>query len=62
MANIMKDEMKQLNYEDVAALVTTGAAAGIAVTKITGHSKILGAVAGVGISLLFYGMMKRYKR
>lgn len=62
MANIMKDEMKQLNYEDVAALVTTGAAAGIAVTKITGHSKTLGAVAGVGISLLFYGMMKRYKR
>lgn len=54
--------MKQLNYEDVAALVTTGAAAGIAVTKITGHSKTLGAVAGVGISLLLYGMMKRYKR
>lgn len=62
MENIIKSEMQQLNYEDVAALVTTGAAAGIAVTKITGHSKTMGAVAGVALSLLFYGIMKRYKR
>lgn len=59
MENIMKQEMQQLNYEDVAALVTTGAAAGIAVTKITGHSKTLGAIAGVGLSMLFYGILKK---
>lgn len=59
MANIVKEEMKQLNYEDVAALVTTGAAAGIAVTKVTGHSKTLGAVVGVGISLVLYGILKK---
>lgn len=60
MAYLEEKEMKQLNYEDVAALVTTGAAAGIAVTNITGHSKKLGAVAGVGLSLLFYGILKKY--
>jgi hypothetical protein len=61
MENIVKQELRSLNYEDVAALVTTGAAAGIAVTKITGHSKTLGAVAGVGISLLLYGILNRKK-
>lgn len=60
MGNIVKTKNQQLNYEDVAALVTTGAAAGIAVTNITGHSKKLGAVAGVGLSLLFYGILKKY--
>lgn len=55
----MKQEMQQLNYEDVAALVTTGATAGIAVTKITGHSKTMGAAVGVGLSMLFYGILKR---
>ena len=59
MGNIVKSEMQQLNYEDIAALVTTGAAAGIAVTKITGHSKTLGAIAGVGLSVLAYGLLKR---
>lgn len=59
MKNVIKQEMQQLNYEDIAALVTTGAAAGIAVTKITGHSKSLGAVVGVGLSMLFYGILKR---
>lgn len=60
MGNIVNTKNQQLNYEDVAALVTTGAAAGIAVTNITGHSKKLGAVAGVGLSLLFYGILKKY--
>lgn len=55
-------QLRNLNYEDVAALVTTGAAAGIAVTKITGHSKALGAATGVGISLLLYGLLKRYRK
>lgn len=60
MKNVMKQEVQQLNYEDVAALVTTGAAAGIAVTKITGHSKTMGAAVGVGLSILFYGLLKKY--
>ncbi len=62
MKNVIKQEVQQLNYEDVAALVTTGAAAGIAVTKITGHSKTLGAVAGVGLSLLFYGILNKMRK
>lgn len=62
MKNVIKQEVQQLNYEDVAALVTTSAAAGIAVTKITGHSKTLGAVAGVGLSLLFYGILNKMRK
>lgn len=62
MKDVIKQEVQQLNYEDVAALVTTGAAAGIAVTKITGHSKTLGAVAGVGLTLLFYGILKKMRK
>lgn len=62
MKNVIKQEVQQLNYEDVATLVTTGAAAGIAVTKITGHSKTLGAVAGVGLSLLFYGILNKMRK
>ncbi len=59
MKNVIKQEMQQLNYEDIAAIVTTGAAAGIAVTKVTGHSKTMGAAVGVALSMLFYGILKR---
>lgn len=62
MENNLKHEMVNLNYEDVAALVTSGAAAGIAITKITGHSKTMGAIAGAGVSLLLYTVFKRIKR
>ena len=44
--------------EDALALVTTGAAAGIAVTKLSGHSKTMGAITGIGLSLLFYTILK----
>lgn len=44
--------------EDTLALVTTGAAAGIAVTKLSGHSKTMGAITGIGLSLLFYTILK----
>ncbi len=55
----MEKDLVQMDYEDLAALVTTGAAAGIAVTKVTGHSRALGAVTGIAVTLLFYGVLKR---
>lgn len=55
----MEKDLARMDYEDLAALVTTGAAAGIAVTKVTGHSRALGAVTGIAVTLLFYGVLKR---
>ncbi len=55
----MEKDLVQMDYEDLAALVTTGAAAGIAVTKVTGHSRALGAVTGIAVTLLFYGVLRR---
>lgn len=48
----------KIGLENGLALASTGAAAGIAVTKLTGHSKTLGALTGIGLSLLLYGVLK----
>jgi len=58
----MEKNLVNMDYEDVAALVTTGAAAGIAVTRVTGHSRALGAVTGIAVTLLFYSVLKRRKK
>src|SRR5690606_16748555 len=62
MKNVIKQEMQQLNYEDIVALVIIGVVVGIVVIKITGYSKTLGAVAGVGLSLLFYGILNKMRK
>lgn len=54
---ITKEPTKS-KMEDMIALASTGAAAGIAVTKLTGHSKKMGAITGIGLSLLFYSILK----
>lgn len=48
--------------ENGLALASTGAAAGVAITKLTGHSKTIGAVVGIGMSLLAYGVLRLSKR
>ncbi|MDN3705606.1 hypothetical protein QW060_22990 [Myroides ceti] len=53
----LEDNVKSC-LEDGLALTTTGAAAGIAVAKLTGQSKTLGAVAGLSVSLLSYAIIK----
>jgi len=58
----MEKDLVQMDYEDVAALVTTGAAAGIAVTRITGHSRALGAITGIAMTMLFYNVLKRMNK
>jgi len=58
MKDVINKSSAKNKLEDALALVTTGAAAGIAVTKLTGHSKTMGAITGIGLSLLFYSILK----
>ena len=58
MKDLIETSTTKSKMEDALALVTTGAAAGIAVTKLSGHSKTMGAVTGIGLSLLFYTILK----
>jgi len=57
----LEDNVKSC-LENGLALTSTGAAAGIAVAKLSGQSKLLGAVAGVSISLLSYSLIKLVNR
>jgi len=57
----LEDNVKSC-LENGLALTSTGAAAGIAVAKISGQSKLVGAVAGVSISILSYALIKLVNR
>lgn len=61
MKDVINKSSVQNKLEDALALATTGAAAGIAVTKLTGHSKSMGALTGIGLSLLFFTILKMAK-
>lgn len=62
MKDLIETSTTKSKMEDALALVTTGAAAGIAVTKLSGHSKTMGAVTGIGLSLLFYTILNMSKK
>ena len=62
MKDLIQSSSTKSKMEDALALVTTGAAAGIAVTKLSGHSKTMGAVTGIGLSLLFYTILNMSKK
>lgn len=62
IAEIQLEEQVKDALRSGLALATTGAAAGVAVTKLTGHSKTLGAVAGISVNLLLYGILRLANR
>ena len=43
-------------FENTVSIVTTGAAAGIAISKAINKNEKIGAVVGVGVGLLVYAM------
>lgn len=51
------EEKVKVVLKNGLALATTGAASGVAITKLTGHSKTLGAVVGVGLNLVLFGIL-----
>ncbi|WP_282628166.1 hypothetical protein [Empedobacter sedimenti] len=49
-------DTKSKGFENTVSIVTTGAAAGIAISKAINKNQKLGAIAGVGVGLLVYAM------
>ncbi len=49
-------DTKSKGFENTVSIVTTGAAAGIAISKAINKNEKIGAVVGVGVGLLVYAM------
>ncbi|MDH0673530.1 hypothetical protein N5D03_03110 [Empedobacter sp. GD03861] len=49
-------DTKSKGFENTVSIVTTGAAAGIAISKAINKNEKVGAVVGVGVGLLVYAM------
>ena len=49
-------DTKSKEFEHTVSIITTGAAAGIAVSKAINKNQKLGAVVGIGVGLLAYAM------
>lgn len=61
-------DTKSKGFENTVSIVTTGAAAGIAVSKAIEKNQKIGALVGIGLGLLAYamfspeGLLKKEKR
>lgn len=55
-------DTKSKEFEHTVSIVTTGAAAGIAVAKAIEKNQKIGAVVGIGIGLLAYAMFSPKSR
>lgn len=49
-------DTKSKGFENTVSIVTTGAAAGIAISKAINKNEKIGAVVGIGVGLLVYAM------
>lgn len=49
-------DTKSKAFENTVSIVTTGAAAGIAVSKAINKNEKVGAVVGIGLGLMVYAM------
>ena len=49
-------DTKSKGFENTVSIVTTGAAAGIAISKSINKNEKIGAVVGIGVGLLMYSM------
>ena len=55
-------DTKSKEFEHTVSIITTGAAAGIAVSKAINKNQKLGAVVGIGVGLLAYAMFSPKSR
>jgi len=59
MNNILEVlDTKSKEFEHTVSIVTTGAAAGIAISKAIKKDQKVGAIVGIGIGLLAYALFK----
>ncbi|GGE98681.1 Protein of unknown function [Chishuiella changwenlii] len=49
-------DTKSKAFENTVSIVTTGAAAGIAISKAINKNEKVGAVVGIGLGLMVYAM------
>lgn len=47
---------KSKGFENTVSIITTGAAAGIAISKAINKNEKIGALVGVGVGMLVYAM------
>jgi hypothetical protein len=57
MKNPFKKQNTELDFSSLSAILTSGAAAGMAIANHLGKNPQTGGVIGVGLSLLITGLM-----
>jgi hypothetical protein len=57
MKNLFRNEKTEMDFSNLSAILTTGAAAGMAIANHLGKNPQTGGLIGVGLSLLVTGLM-----
>lgn len=57
MKNLFKKQNTELDFSSLSAILTSGAAAGIAIAKFTGKNSKTAVMIGAGLSLLVTGLI-----
>jgi hypothetical protein len=57
MKNLFKKQNTELDFSSLSAILSSGAAAGMAIANHLGKNPQTGGIIGVGLSLLVTGLM-----
>lgn len=57
MKNLFKKENTELDFSSLSTILTSGAAAGMAIANYAGKNPKTGGIIGVGLSLLVTGLI-----
>ena len=57
MKNLFKKQNTEMDFSSLSAILTSGAAAGMAIANHLGKNPQTGGIIGVGLSLLVTGLM-----
>nr|WP_315199216.1 hypothetical protein [uncultured Flavobacterium sp.] len=57
MKNLFRNEKTEMDFSNLSTILSTGAAAGMAIANHLGKNPQTGGMIGVGLSLLVTGLM-----
>ena len=57
MKNLFRNEKTEMDFSNLSTILTTGAAAGMAIANYVGKNPKTGGIIGVGLSLLVTGII-----
>lgn len=57
MKNLFKKQTTELDFSSLSTILTSGAAAGMAIANYAGKNPKTGGIIGVGLSLLVTGLI-----